>query len=714
MKAFSTLVTLILISFHLISHAQWEWQNPYPQGNSLRDVYAKGDQYCWAVGNVGTIIFSDDGGDSWTIQESGTVKRLNNIQFIDQNKGWVVGSGGTILHSTNAGYTWQDHSIDSNVCLNGLHFIDEDNGWLVGENSVILHTQDGGEYWDYQDLGGNVVLYEVFFIDELIGWVAGWDWNGQSGVIYKSVDGGANWVEQYNDDWAIPYDIFFADPDKGWIANASTPGSVLYTEDGGQNWGYQGNFSISGAGISFSDEDKGWLVGTLLTSSGPNSYVYYTENGGLSWNAQGSGSNYLHYFNGVHAANEQCVWVIGGEGFIQKSNDGESWTEISSDFDSFSYQSIHFLNSTTGWLVGGIESIYGDWERILYTSDGGTTWEAQQSVNPENMLYDVFFTDEDNGWAVGWKGAIRHTSDGGATDWQAQSSSTNKRLKGVFFTDSQNGWVAGEDGVILHTSDGGDLWGIQASSVSTDLNSIYFLNDSCGWAVGESGTILYTQNSGLSYEAQSSGTASKLNSVFFVNEYKGWAAGNGVFLYTNDGGSTWMTDVSIPSSDLMDIHFTDSLHGWVCGKIYGDYRGIVYNTDDGGNTWTDRVIHCDVKLNGIHFVDDNVGWVVGGGNILHTENGGTIDTPERPVPLISKEYFNIYPNPSSSSIKIELTEAPQKNTLVSIYNISGKIIYENIITNAITSHDISKLPAGVHIVKIWNDDGIMAQKLIKQ
>jgi len=69
-------------------------------------------------------------------------------------------------------------------------------------------------------------------------------------------------------------------------------------------------------------------------------------------------------------------------------------------------------------------------------------------------LYGVSFTDSDNGTAVGQFDTILRTTDGGTT-WTSQPSGTTERLYGVSFTDSDNGTAVGSEGTILRTTNGG-------------------------------------------------------------------------------------------------------------------------------------------------------------------------------------------------------------------------------------------------------------------
>ena len=80
-------------------------------------------------------------------------------------------------------------------------------------------------------------------------------------------------------------------------------------------------------------------------------------------------------------------------------------------------------------------------------------WIPQVS-GTTSALFGVYFTDLNNGTAVGDAGTILRTTNGG-TNWIAQTSETINHLFGVAFADSSNGWTVGRDGTILHTTNGG-------------------------------------------------------------------------------------------------------------------------------------------------------------------------------------------------------------------------------------------------------------------
>src|SRR5438874_5907332 len=69
------------------SGSQWHWQNPLPQGNNLRGASFVDANTGTVVGENGTIVRTTDGGNTWTIQASGTTQTLWAVSFTDANHG---------------------------------------------------------------------------------------------------------------------------------------------------------------------------------------------------------------------------------------------------------------------------------------------------------------------------------------------------------------------------------------------------------------------------------------------------------------------------------------------------------------------------------------------------------------------------------------------------------------------------------------------------
>src|SRR6478672_6360356 len=71
------------------AEAQWIWQNPLPQGNTLQDFFFIDTNNGFAVGARGTILKTTDGGNDWEIIAGATEDDLYGVSFTDSNIGTV-------------------------------------------------------------------------------------------------------------------------------------------------------------------------------------------------------------------------------------------------------------------------------------------------------------------------------------------------------------------------------------------------------------------------------------------------------------------------------------------------------------------------------------------------------------------------------------------------------------------------------------------------
>jgi hypothetical protein len=62
---------------------------------------APGTFKMWAVGDSGTILFSEYYPLGWLIQNSGTTENLNDVFILNENFGVAVGDNGTVLFMSN-------------------------------------------------------------------------------------------------------------------------------------------------------------------------------------------------------------------------------------------------------------------------------------------------------------------------------------------------------------------------------------------------------------------------------------------------------------------------------------------------------------------------------------------------------------------------------------------------------------------------------------
>jgi photosystem II stability/assembly factor-like uncharacterized protein len=154
----------------------------------------------WFVGYASTISNAtitrmDDAGGSWTVQTNPTDQPLRGVCFADYQHGIAVGNVGTILTTDDGGDTWVTHD-NSGYRWQGAFITGSGHAWAVGSDGNILHSANWGDTWQMQGCGANCELWDVFFIDDSEGWVVGGGIE-QPGVLLHTTNGGVVGIEEY-------------------------------------------------------------------------------------------------------------------------------------------------------------------------------------------------------------------------------------------------------------------------------------------------------------------------------------------------------------------------------------------------------------------------------------------------------------------------------------------------------------------------------------
>jgi photosystem II stability/assembly factor-like uncharacterized protein len=262
------------------------------------------------------------------------------------------------------------------------------------------------------------------------------------------------------------------------------------------------------------------------------------------------------------------------------TNAGINWNTLHYiQADSLYYQNVskhglYFFNSTTGVVVG---KELNNKSIIIRTTNGGTLWTTVYLGTTGIRFKDVWFTDANNGIAVGTGGKIVKTIDGGLT-WNSVSSGTTADLAAVHFdpSDPNIGVISGDD-VILRTTNGGGSWVI-TNFTNNSFSDISFGAAGTAYACGGYTNALYkTINSGASWQVVPT-NVSHFSSVYFVSADTGYAGNGGGLYRTTDGGLTWEEQGS--GGDLF-IYFYNSQLGFA-GGFDGEYTRTA---NAGGNSW---------------------------------------------------------------------------------------------------------------------------------
>ncbi len=558
----------------------FRWSIEYTGATQLYGLSFTSSDRGTAVGELGTILRSLDGGFTWTPQFSGTTNHLLAVSFVDANIGSTVGYSGTILRTTDGGAIWTPQDSGTFVDLFGVSFVDANNGMAVGDFGTILHTTNGGATWSVQPSGTTRHLQTVLLLDANTAFAI-----GDFGTLLRSSDGGDTWEQQ-----------------------ANVPSSHLY-------------------GISFANASHGLAVGCRVSADGVcenSGIILRTEDGGVTWNTDffygSSEALYaVSFFSRVDPL-DVVIAVGQDETFLYS----RFWSHGS--IPRVQLHAVSFLNAAVGLAVG--HRLFD--AEILRTTDGGATWAVQFMGG--DSLYGVTFVDANRAIAVGFGGSgVILGSDNGGLSWTTRYVQRETNILGVSFGDANTGIAVGirvgilTGGKIWRTTDGGYTWA-EVYDTPPELYGVSMVSATTGTAVGLQGTILRTTDGGGSWTPQVSPTFQHLRSVSFVDEDTGIAVGYGAIVWTTDGGATWTYQGQghyFLGVSLLDANTAVAV-GWGSTP---PYPGVIVRTTDGGATWVLQYSGIALPLRGVSMVDANTGTVVGGdaperGIILRTETGG--------------------------------------------------------------------------------------------
>jgi len=157
----------------------WQFEDVSDITEGLKDIFFFDRANGWAVGQSGSILKTNDGGETWSPQYSGTKAWLYSVYFINARDGWIAGdyfnystSSAVVLTTTDGGRIWSSHPpIEDD--LRSIYFVNSLEGWTVG--SGVYHTADGGLSWEKVPTIISEYLNSVYFLDDKHGWASGWN-----------------------------------------------------------------------------------------------------------------------------------------------------------------------------------------------------------------------------------------------------------------------------------------------------------------------------------------------------------------------------------------------------------------------------------------------------------------------------------------------------------------------------------------------------------
>ncbi|MCF7858584.1 MAG: carboxypeptidase regulatory-like domain-containing protein [Candidatus Cloacimonetes bacterium] len=277
--------------------------NTAPTGGDAAMIFAVDGDRAWVPIHTGVpqgIYYTDDGGSSWTRQESAdynlTGSFPNVVHFFNDNEGFAQGdpvAGYFELYTTvDGGENWvrvPQEDIPAPLAgewgIVGYYDAYGDNIWWGTQKGRVFYSNDKGYTWEVtQTTLGTAVYTDVTFKDALNGIAQ--DKNvASTGTICETSDGGLTWQAVTHTGNCFTNDMdYVPGTDNTYVSTGAATGfsGASFSYDGGHNWiDFDQTASVQFLATSWIDGTTGW-AGDFNDQTNPNLMGVYAYTGDLT------------------------------------------------------------------------------------------------------------------------------------------------------------------------------------------------------------------------------------------------------------------------------------------------------------------------------------------------------------------------------------------------------------------------------------------------
>jgi len=268
--------------------------------------------------------------------------------------------------------------------------------------------------------------------------------------------------------------------------------------------------------------------------------------------------------------------------------------DFAADLPSTYVRDMHFFDASNGIVISNAAEIY-------QTKNAGVSWVRRYAAPDSIPLHQLFFTDNNTGYAVGGTiscsgngciaagGRILKTTDGG-NSWQIVLNDPAKEFVSIAMNSKHELFVVsnGAKNEIFKSADNGSNWTHETSSPYQFYEMVF--NGERGFITTLSNKWLISNDNGITWNVDSSFASNYSNDIEF-NDGVGYCFSNLDVLQTTDNGESWISQgisgasgfgVVKPLSQKSCIVFGS---GSYSGGDFGIFYGAIWQLVD-GNSWT--------------------------------------------------------------------------------------------------------------------------------
>ena len=220
--------------------------------------------------------------------------------------------------------------------------------------------------------------------------------------------------------------------------------------------------------------------------------------------------------------------AVGERGHVVTSKDGENWVQAE-HVPTRSTLTTVFSVGNRLW-AGGHDAV------IITSADKGKTW-TRLFFDPDRgqAVMDIYFTDEQNGLAIGSYGLYLQTNDAGKT-WNESmvDEESDYHLNSISYFGDGKWLIAGEAGLSYRSFDNRETWELMDMPYLGSMWGALKTNAECVLFYGLRGHVLESCDFGSSWNEVNTGSESSVSGAAEYDDLVVLAANSGVLLIRDD------------------------------------------------------------------------------------------------------------------------------------------------------------------------------------
>jgi photosystem II stability/assembly factor-like uncharacterized protein len=271
-----------------------------------------------AVGNAGSAVVSDDGGETWRVVGGRLTEFFTLVEAATDRVAYAGGAEGALARTTDAGQTWVNVSPPTSLAIQAVAAPTTTRLFVLAQDGTLQRSDNGGGSYRLLNTGTPVGARDVATTDASHVVVIG------TRGIRRSIDGG---------------ETFSA------VSDRDLRGALLFGSD------------TAGAGI--------FAFGSRR--------LLYSPNGGLTWRRLRLPSR--SRIRDVSFGSTQTGYLLDGSDRLWRTaNAGRTWTHLLSTGRGMT--EVDFADGRNGFVAVQAfgRSFHG---YVLRTTDGGASWRPQ-------------------------------------------------------------------------------------------------------------------------------------------------------------------------------------------------------------------------------------------------------------------------------------------------------------------------------------------------